>query len=168
MSLISEVWDSLIWSGYVIRIYPRWCGSVDWVPACEPKGCWFNSQTGHMPGLQTRSPVGGTQEATTHWCFSPSLSPSLPFSKKKINKILKKKSVRNMCLANIFPPFFSSSFHSPNSPFFKQQNFLMLTKFNLSVFFFWIVLLVSYVRNYSLTQGHKVILLSFLLEVLDF
>ena len=23
---------------------PGWCGSVDWVPAWEPKGCQFNSQ----------------------------------------------------------------------------------------------------------------------------
>ena len=38
-----------------------------------------------MPGLWARSLVGGAQEATTHWCFSPSLSPSLPFS-LKINK----------------------------------------------------------------------------------
>ena len=29
------------------------------------------------PGL-----IGGMWEATTHWCFSPSLSPSLPLSKK--------------------------------------------------------------------------------------
>ena len=49
----------------------------------EPNGCWFNSQAGHMPGLQ------GTREATTHWCFSPSLSPSLTLS-LKINKIFKK------------------------------------------------------------------------------
>ena len=57
---------------------PGWCGSVDWVQACEPKGRWFDSQSGHMPGLQARSPVGGTKEATTHWCFSPSLSPPFP------------------------------------------------------------------------------------------
>ena len=30
---------------------PDWCGSVDWVPACEPKGCWFDSQSGYMPRL---------------------------------------------------------------------------------------------------------------------
>ena len=23
---------------------PGWCGSVDWVQACEPKGRWFDSQ----------------------------------------------------------------------------------------------------------------------------
>ena len=55
-----------------------WCGSVDW----EPKGHRFDSQSGHMPGLRARSPVGGVWEATTHRCFSPSLSPSLPFSLK--------------------------------------------------------------------------------------
>ena len=64
---------------------PSWCGSVDWVPACEPKGCLFNSQSGHMPGLQPRSPVGGAQEAITYWCVSLSASPSLPLC-LKINK----------------------------------------------------------------------------------
>ena len=68
---------------------PGWCGSVDWVPACEPKGHQFDSQSGHMPGLQARSPVGSTREATTHWCFFTSLSPSLPLY-LKINKVLKK------------------------------------------------------------------------------
>ena len=63
---------------------PGWCGSVDWVPACELKGHWFNSQSWPMPGLWARSPVGGAWEATTHWCFSP-LCP--PLSK---NKVLKK------------------------------------------------------------------------------
>ena len=45
---------------------PGWCGSMDWVPACEPKGCQFDSQSGHMPGLQARSPAGGAREATNH------------------------------------------------------------------------------------------------------
>ena len=61
-----------------IKISPGRCGSVDWAPACKPKGCHFNSQSGHMPGLWVRSPVWGSQEATTYWCFSPFLSPSLP------------------------------------------------------------------------------------------
>ena len=63
-------------------------GSVDWVPACKPKGCQFDSQSEYMPGLQARSAVGGTWEATTHWCFSHSLSVSLPLC-LKINKIFK-------------------------------------------------------------------------------
>ena len=44
-----------------------------------------DSQSGHMPGLRDRTPVGATWEATTHWCFSPSQSPSPPLS-LKINK----------------------------------------------------------------------------------
>ena len=63
---------------------PHWQGSVDWVPAWEPKGHWFNSQSGHVPGLLARPPVWGVWEATTHWCFSPSLFP--PFPSLKINK----------------------------------------------------------------------------------
>ena len=38
--------------------------------ARKPKGHWFNSQSGHMPGLQVRSPVGDMWEASTHWCLS--------------------------------------------------------------------------------------------------
>ena len=68
------------------------CGSVDWVLACEPKGSWFDSQSGHMPGLQARSPVRGTREASTHWCFSPSLAPSLLLC-LKISKWNLKKSI---------------------------------------------------------------------------
>ena len=41
---------------------------------CESKGCWFDSQSGHMPAL---------------WA-SPSLSPSIPLS-LKINNLKKKK-----------------------------------------------------------------------------
>ena len=62
---------------------PGWCGSVDWAPACKPKGYWFDSQSGHMPGLQARSPVGGMREATSQ-CLS--LSFSLPSPLMKNNK----------------------------------------------------------------------------------
>ena len=72
------------------QLCPGWCGSVDWAPAYKPKGRQFDSQSGHMPGLWAMSLVGGAQGATTHWWFSPSLSPSLPLC-WKINKILKKK-----------------------------------------------------------------------------
>ena len=30
---------------------PGWCGLGGWVLACEPKGRWFDSQSGHKPGL---------------------------------------------------------------------------------------------------------------------
>ena len=62
-----------------------WCSSVDWVPACEPKYHWFDSQLGHIPGFWARSPVGDTREATTHWCFFRSLFPSFSLC-LKINK----------------------------------------------------------------------------------
>ena len=48
----------------VLFLGPGWCGSGDWVLACEPKGCRFDSQSGHIPALWARSPVGGMQEAT--------------------------------------------------------------------------------------------------------
>ena len=38
---------------------PGWCGLVDWMPACEPEGRQFESQSGHLPGWWARSPVGG-------------------------------------------------------------------------------------------------------------
>ena len=53
---------------------PGWCGSGHWALACEPKGCQFHFQSGHVPGLQARSPAGGALEATTHWCFFPPFS----------------------------------------------------------------------------------------------
>ena len=62
---------------------PGWCGSVGWMPACRPKGLQFDSQLGHMPGLQARSPLESMREATTHYCFSPSLFPSFSLSKNK-------------------------------------------------------------------------------------
>ena len=74
--------------GNVTKLFcsgPGWRGSIYWMMACEPKDHRFDSQSGHMPGLWARSPVGGVQEATTYWYFSPSLSPSLPLS-LKINK----------------------------------------------------------------------------------
>ena len=43
---------------------------------------YYAPKSGHMPGLWARSPVGVTREAMAHWCFSPSLSPSLPLSLK--------------------------------------------------------------------------------------
>ena len=66
-------WIKKLWYG------PGWCHSMDWVLACEPKGWRFNSQSGHMPGLQ--SPVG-----SNHTLMFPSLSFPLPSPLSKINK----------------------------------------------------------------------------------
>ena len=41
-------------------------GSVGWALFCRVKGHWFDSWSGHMPGLWVRSPVGGAREATIH------------------------------------------------------------------------------------------------------
>ena len=54
---------------------PGWYTSVDWAQACKAKGHQFDSQSGHLPGLWAKYPVGGAQEATTHWCFPLFLLP---------------------------------------------------------------------------------------------
>ena len=69
--------------------YIALAGLVGWVLTCEPKGYWFNSQSGHMPGLWARSPVGGIRETTNYILMFLSLSPSLALSLKKyINKLI--------------------------------------------------------------------------------
>ena len=67
--------DQIIFSFKGKQLGPGWCGSVDWAPTCELQRHWFDSQSGRMPGFRARSPVGGTREATTHWCFSSLPSP---------------------------------------------------------------------------------------------
>ena len=42
-------------------------GVAQWIEqGCELKGRQFDSQSGHVPGFQARSPVGGAGESTTH------------------------------------------------------------------------------------------------------
>ena len=71
---------------------PGRCGLVGWVSSRKPKGGGFDSQSGHMPGLQAPSPVGGTCKrqlidvSLSHQCFSPPLSPSLSISLESIKK----------------------------------------------------------------------------------
>ena len=71
---------------------PDWYGSVGWALSQEVKVCWFDSWSGHMPGLWVKGHCERqpTNVPLSHWCFSPSLSLSLPLS-QKINKIFKKK-----------------------------------------------------------------------------
>ena len=59
--------------------WPVWLRGLRIAP--QIKKSLLDSQSGHMPGLQARSPVGGVQEATTQWRFSPSFPLSL-----KVNK----------------------------------------------------------------------------------
>ena len=67
-------------------IIPGWCGSGDRVPSTNQRVPGSSPRSAHMPGLRTRSPVGGVQEATTHWYFSFSFSLPSPLC-LKTNKI---------------------------------------------------------------------------------
>ena len=49
---------------------PGWCGSVDWMLACEPKGRQFNSQSGHMPELGAKVPSWGYEKHNQSVCLS--------------------------------------------------------------------------------------------------
>ena len=77
----------LIWMPAPLKrktISPGWCGSVDWVLACKPKGRQFNAQSGHMPGLQARSPVKGRARGNHTMTFlSLSFHFPSPLSKNK-------------------------------------------------------------------------------------
>ena len=55
----------------------KWLSGVSVIPGT--KGCQLGSWSGHMPGLLARTLVWGS-----HQCFSPFLSPSLPFYPPKI------------------------------------------------------------------------------------
>ena len=64
----SYVEKYITWNGNIkngdraLADVPKWIGRRP----VEPKGGWFDSQSGHMPGLQARYPIGGAQEAVTH------------------------------------------------------------------------------------------------------
>ena len=57
-------------------VIPGWRGSVDWASACKLKGYWLGSLSGHMPGLQAWSPVGGMRGNVSLLSFLPPF-PSL-------------------------------------------------------------------------------------------
>ena len=78
----------LIWWSQIYQLFHLWimlfisylrntalAGVAQWIE------CWPMNQrvTSSIPsqGICLVGSYGGTQEATTHWCFSPSLSPSL-------------------------------------------------------------------------------------------
>ena len=90
---------------------PGWCGSVDWVLACEPKCCWFDSQSGHMPGLWARSPVGHVRSNYTLMFLSLFPSP----------------------LPSFFPSFLSFLSLLPSFP----PSFFMLESQGLFWFYSW-------------------------------
>ena len=66
---------------------PGWCGSVDWVPACNQRvaglipsqGSCLGCGPGHQLGAYEKQPIN---VCLAHWCFSLSLSLSFPHSLK--------------------------------------------------------------------------------------
>ena len=77
---------------YLEQIHFALAGVAQWIELqTEAKGRQFNSQSGHMSGLQARSPVGGVQEATNQSISCTSVFLFLSFSlpsplSLKINK----------------------------------------------------------------------------------
>ena len=63
--------------------------------ACKLKGCPFDSWSGHVPGLQAESSIGGVREATNQCISHPMDVSILVFLPLKMNKILKK--IKSMC-----------------------------------------------------------------------
>ena len=117
---LEKTYDNLLWKHKRLMIYclkkraehniaytkwvqlfksPALAGVAQWIerrPANQSVAGLIPSQ-GTWLGCGARSPAGGVWEATTHWCFSPSLSPFFPFS-LKINKYYlykKKKTILN-------------------------------------------------------------------------
>ena len=75
-----------MWESSKIEVFQLW---LVWLSGLSA-GLWTKGLLGGFPvraraWVQARSPVGAVREATAHWCFSPSLSPSFPLS-LKINK----------------------------------------------------------------------------------
>ena len=75
--------------GFMRICFKRWPWLVwlsSWVPACKSKGCWFHSQPRAHAWVAGQVPRRGRARGN-HTLMFPSFSPSLPLSKKQINKI---------------------------------------------------------------------------------
>ena len=77
---------------------PGWYGSAGWVSSQKLRSLRLGSQSGHMPGLQARSPAGAVQEAAdifflAHQCLFPSLNAPLNLisAKERFKERLRKK-----------------------------------------------------------------------------
>ena len=133
---------------------PGWCGSVDSMPACEPKGHWFNSWSGQVPGLQARSPLGGVWEETSHSISHISMFLSLFFSlpsspsKKWINKMLKKIFLKGYIHQNILNGDLGKA-HLKN--ILKYNKTLMC---KLILHHFWSIILILVSQSPYVVQIH--------------
>lgn len=61
----------------VSKIHPCQCGSVSWALLHALKGCWFDNQSGHMPGWQALSLHGVCRRQLVNVYLSPSFFLSL-------------------------------------------------------------------------------------------
>ena len=68
------------------KVSPGWCGSVDWTPACKPKGCRFNSQSRAHAWVAGQVPSRGCARGN-HTLILLSLSFSLPSPLSKNKEI---------------------------------------------------------------------------------
>ena len=88
-----------------------------------------------MPEFWARSSVGSMQEATTHWCFSPSFSASLPLLLNYIKSLIFKKIFFNKWeYGNVSPnvfPFFMQAGRQPSFMVLGIRNSLKQEHFNL-------------------------------------
>ena len=72
---------------------PSWCGSVDWVPACEPRGGRFDSQSGHMRNISKVFEEKDTWEVTVIlllFCSMVTAPPPVPSFPVPFDSLLKK------------------------------------------------------------------------------
>ena len=84
-------------------------GSADRVPACEGKGCCFDPQSGHSPGVAAPGPRCWVQERQPPIDVSPSLPPSLKTIKtfkKERKEGRKEKEGVDKYLKESWPIFF--------------------------------------------------------------
>ena len=76
-----------MWKNNTLKPWPEW---LSWLGVtCKPKGRWFNSRSGHMPGSQVWSPAGA--HAGGNWSVFLSLSLSLLSPLSGTNKRKKKE-----------------------------------------------------------------------------
>ena len=79
-----------------------WSSSVGWALSCKPKGHQFDSQSGHMPGLQDRSLVGGVVRGNQSIFLPLSFFlPSPVFNSKYIKSPPKMKKQANQKITYI-------------------------------------------------------------------
>ena len=70
------------------------CDSVDWAPACEPKGHWFDSHQGTCLGCRPGHVCSGGHARSNHTLMFLSISFSLPSPLSKINHFFLKSECK--------------------------------------------------------------------------